>query len=546
MTVVVGLLIGNETWQLLERSLRSLRQLHPDQDVLIYHSLDAAEEPILKSLQELAVEAIDIGKPGLMGLLSSTTYSPYNSAEFNIKTSFKWLALLAAMTSRLDHVIFIDADIRILSPLPFEAFAEIWDHYDIFVQDEGNNILPKHPCTGFLGLKFCEANISLLEALHKEHCAAIVSAESQHDQSIFYNHIARDINLYKKVYFLPQMLFPVGYLGPIYSRFDQDKVSLRGQNDPVIYHANWVVGIEAKAALMDGFDSPVALTDQDASGNISYTIGAFSIQLPAGHLLPFYQQKHPRYDRFLPHLAKSLAPGATVVDVGANCGDSLAAMATTNPGLHYICIEADPSFFSLLQSNLLSIKERQPQLQADALCELIGKDGNHATLTGNGGTKHAVAASNGDGAIPCKSLDSALSSLPKKQTIALLKIDTDGWDHEVILSASQLIRKHSPLIFFECQQSNPQQLEGFSNAIDWLFKAGYSSWFIFDNYGDLLLQTDNPETVKFLMDYVNRQNLGVSTRTFYYMDILAAPPAQKNLATAAVSTFLADENLQAN
>ena len=58
MTVVVGLLIGHETWQLLERSLRSLRQLHPDQGVLIYHSLESAEDTILKTLQALSTRTI--------------------------------------------------------------------------------------------------------------------------------------------------------------------------------------------------------------------------------------------------------------------------------------------------------------------------------------------------------------------------------------------------------------------------------------------------------------------------------------------------------
>jgi FkbM family methyltransferase len=488
---------------------------------------------------------VDIGKPGLMRLLSTTTYSPYNSAEFNIKTSFKWLALLAAMTSRLDNVIFMDADIKILSPLPFESFAEIWEHYDIFVQDEGNNILPKHPCTGFIGLKFCEANISLLEALHKEHCAAIVSTESQHDQSIFYNHIARNIDLYKRVYFLPQMLFPVGYLGPIYSRF-KSRVSLHGQSDPVIYHANWVVGIEAKAALMDGFESPEALVDQDGSGNVSYTIGAFPIQLPAGHLLPFYQQKHLRYDRFLPHLAQALPPGSTVVDVGANCGDSLAAMASSNPSLHYICIEAHPSFFSLLQSNILSMKERQPQLQADALRELIGKDGAHAILTGSGGTMHAVEANIGDGAMQAKSLDSVLRVLPPKTSISLLKTDTDGWDHDVILSGTELIKNHVPLIFFECQYANQQQLDGFMKAIDWLIRIDYSSWFVFDNFGDFVLEATNRDTLQSLIGYIHRQNSGVSTRTIHSMDILAAQPSQRELAAAAISSFCADVATEPN
>jgi hypothetical protein len=269
MTVIVGLLIGNETWELQERSIRSLRHLHRDQTVIIYYSLDDAESGILSTLERLEVETIDIGKPGLMGLFSAGTYSAFDTAEFNIKTSFKWLALLEAMKTRQDNAIFVDADIKITSPLPFAEFDKIWESYDVFVQDEGTNILPNHPCTGFMGFKFCEANLLLLQALHKEHCASIVSADGKHDQMIFYDYISTFRDVYRRIYFLPQMLFPVGYLGPIYAAFKHGAICSNGQVAPVIFHANWAVGIEAKAALMDSFHHlEISPDDQAGAGQL--------------------------------------------------------------------------------------------------------------------------------------------------------------------------------------------------------------------------------------------------------------------------------------
>lgn len=251
MTVIAGLLIGNETWNLQERSIRSIRFHHPDQDIIIYYSLSEDRDAILKALNDLRVEAVDIGHPGLLTPTSASIYSNYNSLDFNIKTSFKWLAILGALSTRLEDVIYIDADIVLLSPLPFDTLNNIWKHYDILIQDEGNNMFPKHPCTGFMGLKCCESNISLLERLHKEQCAAIVSGTSMHDQEIFYSLISREISIYKSIYFLPQLLFPVGYMGPVYERFNIPPQNLRLQSDPIIYHANWIVGIDGKAALMD-------------------------------------------------------------------------------------------------------------------------------------------------------------------------------------------------------------------------------------------------------------------------------------------------------
>ena len=260
MTVIVGLLIGNETWGLMERSIRSLRLVHPDQPVMIYYSLDSATgSDIINTLGSLGVETVDIGKPGLMGLFSAADYSTYDSAEFNIKTSFKWLALLETMKSKKDSVIFVDADIKIISPLPFAEFDKIWQSYDVFVQDEGISTFPRNSCTGFMGFKFCEASISLLESLHKEHCATIVSFDSQHDQAVFNDFLSRSSDVCKRVYFLPQMLFPVGYLAPLYRGFLPSEQSLNKlvdpQVNPVIFHANWAIGVEAKEALMDCFSS---------------------------------------------------------------------------------------------------------------------------------------------------------------------------------------------------------------------------------------------------------------------------------------------------
>ena len=264
MTAIVCLLIGNETWHLQEKSIRSIRFHHPDQSIIVYYSLSEDRDTILDALREFRVEVVDIGRQGLLGSISAGEYSNYNSLEFNIKTSFKWLAILGAISTRFVDIIFIDADIVLLSPLPLDAFKDIWEHYDILIQDEGNNIFPKHACTGFMGVKCCESNVKLLQELHKEQCSAIVSGESMHDQTIFSLLIGRNIECYKRIYFLPQAMFPVGYLWPLYSGLKVSNVDTIRPGRPIIYHANWAVGIESKAHLMDAM-----LADKFASSSDS-------------------------------------------------------------------------------------------------------------------------------------------------------------------------------------------------------------------------------------------------------------------------------------
>jgi len=64
------------------------------------------------------------------------------------------------------------------------------------------------------------------------------------------------------------------------------------------------------------------------------------IKLDSGHVLPAYKKEHINYDRFLPHLVGFINDeDSIVVDIGANYGDTLAALAISNSNLTYICIE---------------------------------------------------------------------------------------------------------------------------------------------------------------------------------------------------------------
>src|SRR5258708_39473052 len=87
-----------------------------------------------------------------------------------------------------------------------------------------------------------------------------------------------------------------------------------------------------------------------------YRYRNFSIRLPADHLLPFYQSMHATYDKFLPHLVRYLEPPATIIDIGANCGDTLAGMYDANDRLSYICVEPDEVFFQYLSENALRMR----------------------------------------------------------------------------------------------------------------------------------------------------------------------------------------------
>jgi FkbM family methyltransferase len=278
----------------------------------------------------------------------------------------------------------------------------------------------------------------------------------------------------------------------------------------------------------------------DSNREVVFNYDNFFIHLPSDHLLPAYQKEHKKYDRFLPHLVSFIEDKKTVIDVGANVGDTLAGMFNTNPNLDYVCIEPDTIFFDYLEKNIKRIQDSFQFAKIRGVQSLVGKAINNVLLEGSGGTKHAVYQTSGTTSdknlIQSKQLDQIVDELGCTN-IRLLKTDIDGFDWDAIESARELLINQRPMVFFECQYDEEYQINCYQNAIIWLNSIGYCNWTIFDNFGEILLTTDNVQNIFQLMNYIWRQNCGLSTRTIYYCDILAATENDVALVRKAISEY---------
>jgi len=190
-----------------------------------------------------------------------------------------------------------------------------------------------------------------------------------------------------------------------------------------------------------------------------YLLGNVIIRLPPDHKLPVYQRKYKDYDRFLPHLVKHLASNSVVVDIGANVGDTLAAMVSANDKLRYVCIEADDTFFDYLQRNLKSIETVYPAVECRCIKAFVGKNIDNVVLEGVGGTKHAVITDIETG-MNSRSLDRILSDVDFRD-ISLIKSDVDGYDYDTIGSAGNILAAADPILYFECMYDNEDQLRAY-------------------------------------------------------------------------------------
>ncbi len=242
-----------------------------------------------------------------------------------------------------------------------------------------------------------------------------------------------------------------------------------------------------------------------------HIINDFCVYLDYDHKLPMYTNRFLYYDKFLPHLVKYLKNNSTVVDVGANIGDTLVSMITSNPQLNYICIEGDDEFFNELQYNT----ERLKSIYNDAIIinynVLVGEEIKQGKLEGTGGTKNLIQTD-----IESNNTHRLDNIVDESYDVSLIKTDIDGFDWDAIKSADQLL-KQNPLIYFECQYSSIESLNHYNLLINYLLKNSYKYFAFFDNYGNYILNTSNINIINNLLEYCLYNN----NDSIFYYDILA-------------------------
>ena len=259
-----------------------------------------------------------------------------------------------------------------------------------------------------------------------------------------------------------------------------------------------------------------------------YQIGPYSIDLPAHHPLAFTCKEHPFYDCFLPILTAEL-PKGTIVDVGANVGDTAISMArhTSNT---IIAIEGSQKFFDLLCKN---VKKNNLQNQILCINQLIGSGDFKGELQVHEGTGVLKKSAH---TTKLTSLDSILENI---HDVVLIKTDTDGFDYNILSSAYQTINKSLPLVFWENELREDYDLESYQNLYRDLSEKGYQEFYLFDNFGQLICKTNSLKVVEDFNLYFLNQKKHLKHRTIYYLDILAVSEKNSQYAASAIKNYMA-------
>lgn len=248
-------------------------------------------------------------------------------------------------------------------------------------------------------------------------------------------------------------------------------------------------------------------------------INGFSVNLPQNSQLPHIKKNCKMYDGILPFLA-DINTKKWIIDIGSNVGDTVAAMLK-NTEAHFLCVEPSEYFFDIMQGNFAKWDSKYTNRITAVNCFISNVDTDAYSLIEKNGTASVKVLKNKEGAVKTYTLDNLVNKIGiVNEDIGLIKIDTDGFDANCILSAERIINEAKPILYWENQIETEEQLNMYTDMINNLQNKGYKSFFLFDNYGNYLSEFSEEQVYDMVM-YLWRIHNGLSYRTFYYYDIIA-------------------------
>jgi FkbM family methyltransferase len=177
-------------------------------------------------------------------------------------------------------------------------------------------------------------------------------------------------------------------------------------------------------------------------------------------------------------IRRHVRPGDIVCDIGANKGSFVLWLSRWCGGGRVIAFEPQPLFAARLAAVCRALKLDNVTVEAKAVYshsgaqDLFVPSGHSpgASLT----QKTVEATSFTTLSVPVVALDDYFAESDK---VALLKIDVEGAELGVLQGAERILRRHAPLLVFECENRHlaPGHV---GDVFAWLETLGYRGSFI--------------------------------------------------------------------
>ncbi|HEX3406422.1 MAG TPA: FkbM family methyltransferase [Caulobacteraceae bacterium] len=229
------------------------------------------------------------------------------------------------------------------------------------------------------------------------------------------------------------------------------------------------------------------LITRDPSMTVVKRLNGAELEMPANHSLISLLIGRPLYEselfRLLTFTAADRAP-LKIIDVGANIGDTR-ARAPHGLAAEWLCIEAHPGFYALMEKNCRGMPDVCLEMSAVSDHDAAEPIRFHERF----GTA-SIAADGGSGAVEvaAHTLDSILARHPKFADAAVFKTDTDGFEQRIFKGARGYLEHTKPRIYFECmsrhwRRTPPENTP--TEDLNILSGFGYDSFLFYDENGYL-------------------------------------------------------------
>ncbi len=249
-----------------------------------------------------------------------------------------------------------------------------------------------------------------------------------------------------------------------------------------------------------------------AGNDVVLVDGVLRLRLPATHPLPTLQRDHRLFQRFATSLGAVLDDGDIAVVAGASHGNTMARLHAARPGLSLVAIERDATRFAYLRANAQGLGAGAIPANVRLL---------HAELG-------SPALSDIDAAV------AETGSLGGVDRVRLVCCEI-GQGVEVLAGAAQVCGASQPMLFFTCQFGiEPNAAQPWRERLHALIASGYSGFWLFDNFGNPIVEVSTARAIDQALDYLARQNQRKASRTVYYYDVLAFAPRDAERAQRAV------------
>lgn len=220
---------------------------------------------------------------------------------------------------------------------------------------------------------------------------------------------------------------------------------------------------------------------------VRFRLYQMQLLLPLSHELPFYKRALPEYALNLGRVVATVQqkyPNLTMIDVGANVGDSV-AIVRAKANVPILCVEGEEHFFRLLAANtscLDDIELEQAFLGAagDQVIAVHSEQGTARISLG--------AAANG---INTRTVEETIFRHPRFAKSKLIKLDAEGFDCRIICNELEFLTISRPVLFFEYHPPLCA-LVGYDPSIVFgeLARAGYAVLVVYKNVGHYLRTID--------------------------------------------------------